>query len=524
MRFVIFLLIGLLGFGVVFYLTYDYSLVTDLRIARTEEQLLLNVEKMKLANLFSSFSDESDFYQYDPKNNSYRRISFTATNTVGMFETDNGLLLVYPRSYAYYELKQDSIELSGKINYFPNLAETGQEFECSSAVKTDDGIACMGILPKEDGAMLVRLDIDSDGNVSKPQVVVHRDVALANLELSYADERVLAVCTEKKRPTRIHYFFIRPNNEFFGDSVEVVWNGYMPYITDEGAASLLLLREGSIVFDLFDLKQKKVVQKGYLAFEPDMKLVALAWSEDIGFTCDGVRIRYHEKEGNALVAKGSPVKIGKAHLSPELIVVTAQAVMILMLIAFSFLVAMRRGKKLRNRMLHPSGLVVRLAAFAIDGIGVVLVALPVFLLVQYFRDIPFKFHLLTQQDYEVFQNVALAVLIVYGTAFESFLYATPGKLMFAITVVNNRGTRPRFVPIFVRNLMKPVDLLLASILITPLLMLFTPLNQRLGDLLSSTLVVSGDTDSIEDGGSVDIVSLRARFKKDSEENDSDTES
>jgi uncharacterized RDD family membrane protein YckC len=83
--------------------------------------------------------------------------------------------------------------------------------------------------------------------------------------------------------------------------------------------------------------------------------------------------------------------------------------------------------------------------------------------------------------------VVFLVFIIYFTLLEATLGWTLGKLIFQEEVVTLRGRRPTLFQALIRNLFKPVDMLL---LLAPLLM--SPKTQTLGDRYAKTLVINRD--------------------------------
>ncbi len=83
--------------------------------------------------------------------------------------------------------------------------------------------------------------------------------------------------------------------------------------------------------------------------------------------------------------------------------------------------------------------------------------------------------------------IVFLVFIVYFTLLEATLGWTLGKLIFQEEVVTLRGRRPSLLQALIRNLFKPVDMLL---LLAPLLM--SPKTQTLGDRYAKTLVINRD--------------------------------
>lgn len=83
--------------------------------------------------------------------------------------------------------------------------------------------------------------------------------------------------------------------------------------------------------------------------------------------------------------------------------------------------------------------------------------------------------------------IVFLVFIIYFTLLEATLGWTLGKLIFQQEVVTLRGRRPTLFQALIRNLFKPMDMLL---LLAPLLM--SPKTQTLGDRYARTLVINRD--------------------------------
>ncbi len=85
-------------------------------------------------------------------------------------------------------------------------------------------------------------------------------------------------------------------------------------------------------------------------------------------------------------------------------------------------------------------------------------------------------------------SVTFLVLFGYDTAFETLNSGrTPGKRVLGIRVVRYGGAPPGFLAAAVRNLLRLVDV--AILPVGVLFILFSPRNQRVGDLAAGTLVV-----------------------------------
>lgn len=130
----------------------------------------------------------------------------------------------------------------------------------------------------------------------------------------------------------------------------------------------------------------------------------------------------------------------------------------------------------------PWYLVARLAAFAIDYLGVAFVAAT------------FGFHvaergfiLFAGRDAAGFATLTAASFgfaIVLAFVCEAVFGTTLGKLVFALHVRRRDGRHAGGGRAFVRALLRPIDVLIVG----PLLALVTPRHQRLGDVVAGTVV------------------------------------
>jgi uncharacterized RDD family membrane protein YckC len=86
--------------------------------------------------------------------------------------------------------------------------------------------------------------------------------------------------------------------------------------------------------------------------------------------------------------------------------------------------------------------------------------------------------------------LTFVVLFGYDVTFETLASGrTPGKRAAGLRVVRQGGEPPGFMAAAVRNLLRLVDLLPVFYAIGVVSILFTPRNQRLGDLAAGTLVI-----------------------------------
>lgn len=130
----------------------------------------------------------------------------------------------------------------------------------------------------------------------------------------------------------------------------------------------------------------------------------------------------------------------------------------------------------------PFYLFARFAAFALDifGIG--------FVLATFGYQVPdvglFTFAGHDASGFATLAGVSLGVALLFAFLCESIFGTTLGKLLFALHVRRGNGRHAGALRVFVRYLLRPIDLLV----IGPLLALVTPRHQRIGDFLAGTVV------------------------------------
>jgi uncharacterized RDD family membrane protein YckC len=97
--------------------------------------------------------------------------------------------------------------------------------------------------------------------------------------------------------------------------------------------------------------------------------------------------------------------------------------------------------------------------------------------------------------------IALFIYVLHTMVSEALWGWTIGKRLMGLRVVMLDGSPAPFWPIFIRNALRVVDVLMAF---TPaLLALLPPLRQRLGDLIADTVVISGRLDRDRDDAAGD---------------------
>lgn len=86
--------------------------------------------------------------------------------------------------------------------------------------------------------------------------------------------------------------------------------------------------------------------------------------------------------------------------------------------------------------------------------------------------------------------IFFAVPILYGALFEGFWRGqTPGKRLLRLRVMDASGLRLDFRQVFIRNLLRAIDILPYFYLVGGAAMLFSRRAQRLGDFAADTVVV-----------------------------------
>lgn len=89
----------------------------------------------------------------------------------------------------------------------------------------------------------------------------------------------------------------------------------------------------------------------------------------------------------------------------------------------------------------------------------------------------------------IFHSIFLTLAFVYFFITEGVLYASPGKLLCRLSIKNSLGEAPLLKGIFLRNLLRIIDLALIASLVGIILIELTPFHKRLGDFLGDTVVI-----------------------------------
>jgi len=443
-------------------------------------------EQKSKSNLFAAFETEGNLLFYSPAKGEFTRLDYLSSTTAQVVTTGDIFTIVYPTSFSRNKYVGGKIEQTGSVSYFDNEETTGQPFVSSFAVPYSTGIACFGLLPLADKSVIVRVDI-TDGVASKPVIVDKLDYVAMNVEAASSGDKILVSWVNVKNPREIGYRFFDGTSSW-GNKKTIDWVGYLPYVkdgkpvlaffeADYKKARILPLPDGDGAGALFEFKSEAP------------RLAAIWIEKDGAFYSDGISVGYMKRDADVLTAAGTTMPFGNARFQPDVVILVSQGILIAMLIAFGFFLASGKPVTDGGRRFLPSNLLLRASAFAIDSLLMSVVTAGLSYATFYFRGTSMQFHLLSSTDMGIIQGIAIAVMIAYGIGFESWRQATPGKMLFGLLVVGDIGHKPNFTPILVRNMMKPIDLILAPSLITPIVMIFTPYNQRLGDLLARTIVV-----------------------------------
>ena len=488
MRTLWFLSISAVAFFSILALSWNYKLVVRMEAAPLEKAAIVCAETVSNTSPFSGFEKSAEFMYYEP-GEGFRLLDFAADEVAGLFELDGRLLLLFPNSYAFYRLEGNSLLLDGAVKYYPQPDDCAT-FECVAAARANGGVTAFFSCKRgeEDSAELMYADLR--GSAFKPPV------RLADL----GGEAVVSAVSKGGDTLVIWRTFTTPREicwalrsggdwSLQGRCADVKWAS-PPFPRIEDGRPWICYRTGAGPdFLMFPLAGGGEDGGGVLRVSGlPFALSGIVEAGKFAFGTDGVKLTPLEPADGGYRPAGDPVEVGNAILSPQDMVLVEQLILIGVLMAFSFLLAGGGLTKGRSG-LYPANLMLRFSAFAFDSLLTGAAAAAVFSAYLSLAGVPLRLELLSLEELRLFQYLASLFLITYGVFFEFLSLRTPGKRMFGLLVVSLRGGKPRFAAVFVRNLMKPVDLLLSMMLVTPLLMIFTPLHQRVGDLLSHTVVV-----------------------------------
>ena len=130
----------------------------------------------------------------------------------------------------------------------------------------------------------------------------------------------------------------------------------------------------------------------------------------------------------------------------------------------------------------PAYLLARLAALAVDLVGVAFVLATFGYHVTDIGGVVVAGH--DPNGYATLVELSLGLALAFAFLCEAIFGTTLGKLIFALHTRRSNGRHAGAVRVFVRYLVRPLDLLV----IGPLLALVTPRHQRIGDVVAGTVV------------------------------------
>jgi len=91
---------------------------------------------------------------------------------------------------------------------------------------------------------------------------------------------------------------------------------------------------------------------------------------------------------------------------------------------------------------------------------------------------------LTNQQYLIFLGLTLGYFILQ----EWLFHKTIGKKIMGLRVVQVTGQSPDLISVLIRNVFRPIDMI-GFYLLGYIIMAYSDLNQRLGDLIAGTYVI-----------------------------------
>lgn len=89
----------------------------------------------------------------------------------------------------------------------------------------------------------------------------------------------------------------------------------------------------------------------------------------------------------------------------------------------------------------------------------------------------------------IFHGLVLLIFFIYFFLFEAIFFATPGKLLCRLRVRSMTGNRASMGSVLMRNILRPLDLVLFPLVITVAMMEWTSHHQRIGDFIGRTIVI-----------------------------------
>ncbi len=489
MRFATFFALSAIAFIVIFWLTWDYRTIASISTAKNGDSQIVSVQFLAKTSLFSTFESETEFLHYDAKGNQFSKIEFYAVEVKAIFASGNSFWIVYPDSICQYQYANEKLAPVGKLVFFGDIPNSTGRFLCDTCAQIGEKIVLFGTTKRDSKTAIYKLLI-RNGEVNPPVEVQLLDYTPVNLSCIADEDRVLLIWSDSTKPHHIAYR-VFDSDEEYGGARTIAWNSPYAPAFHKGDIGLFIKSDKELSFN-FHSFAGEVVENAVRLDNYNGSIRAAAFDGKNGFVSDGANLypAIADEDGHIRVID-SPIILGKASLNPQTVVFIAQIIMIVLLLAFSFTLVRRTPIRSSRAVVLPSNIILRFSALVVDSLITAPLAILLFIAYLYYSDAPFVFHLWSTHELSVFQFIASSCLIVYGAALEFTMGRTIGKMVFGLFVINSFARRPRFAPVFVRNLMKPVDFALAFLFITPLIMIITPFNQRLGDLLSQTVVVQG---------------------------------
>lgn len=107
----------------------------------------------------------------------------------------------------------------------------------------------------------------------------------------------------------------------------------------------------------------------------------------------------------------------------------------------------------------------------------------------------------------IFHGIFIFLVMLWFVLTEMAFQASPGKYLCKLAIRKKDGNLPSFFSVFIRNIMIPVDILLAPFCILSGLLEWTKHGQRLGDVFAGTVVIKRSSDTPKQYAlSLDIIS------------------
>jgi uncharacterized RDD family membrane protein YckC len=248
-----------------------------------------------------------------------------------------------------------------------------------------------------------------------------------------------------------------------------------------------------VVYELTNAWKGPVELRTKAPFGPEVeRALAVAFGRLRLLYAGGDRTLYEQTFNADGVPDSEPTQGQVQALPPDPRIAQLVQLGVMVLLMFVMLSTLRRRGSLQEAMrkadkLPLAPLVPRFLAGMIDALP--LIAVPAFIV---FTSASLDDAKLRMNDtvIQAWEGGAAIVYIAYTAAAEMLFARTLGKWLLRMRVANLDGSRPTARALFLRNLMRLVDLTLA---LFPLVMVFlSPLRQRIGDVAAGTIVVRAD--------------------------------